>query len=157
MLGAIIAASASLSTGSATDFGVRLVGIPSAPARGAEAAVQAVLSGKGNLSAARAIGAQWGRVTSTVRSPEHNRRVGGVANSYHLSGRAIDIARNAGVGHGAIEAAYRSAGYRLVESLDEGDHSHFAFSFGGGRPSSLTPLRKDEAAATQFKIVYAPR
>ena len=79
---------------------------------------------------AAAIGARWGRVTSTYRSPEHNRRVGGVTNSYHLSGRAIDIARRAGVRHAEIEAAYRSAGYHLIESLDEGDHSHFAFGRG---------------------------
>jgi hypothetical protein len=30
-----------------------------------------------------------------------------------------------------IAAAFRNAGYRLVESLDEGDHSHFAFAFNG--------------------------
>lgn len=77
------------------------------------------------------MGASWGRVTSTYRSPEHNRRVGGVRNSFHLSGRAIDIARKPGVSHAQIAAAFRNAGYYLIESLDEGDHSHFAFGFGG--------------------------
>lgn len=88
--------------------------------------------GAGNLRAAASLGSGWGRVTSTYRSPEHNRRVGGVPNSYHLRGRAIDIARRPGVTHAMIAAAFRNAGYRLVESLDEGDHSHFAFGFGGG-------------------------
>ncbi|HEX7930413.1 MAG TPA: D-Ala-D-Ala carboxypeptidase family metallohydrolase [Sphingomicrobium sp.] len=88
--------------------------------------------GVGNLRAAASLGSGWGRVTSTYRSPEHNRRVGGVANSYHLRGRAIDIARRPGVTHAMIAAAFRNAGYHLVESLDEGDHSHFAFGFGGG-------------------------
>ena len=143
-----------------TDFGVRVVGVPSASAaRATESAVKAVLSGKTSLSAAASLGSHWGRVTSTYRSPAHNRAVGGVANSYHLSGRAIDIARRPGVSHGAIAAAYRNAGYHLVESLDEGDHSHFAFGFGGSagaRVSSLTP-NVQRTSDTQWKIVYAPR
>jgi hypothetical protein len=53
--------------------------------------------------------------------------VGGAAHSYHLVGRAIDIVRAPGVRHADIENALREAGYRLIESLDEGDHSHFAF------------------------------
>ena len=85
----------------------------------------------GNLGAAAGIGSNWGRVTSTYRSPAHNRRVGGVRNSFHLRGRAIDIARRPGVTHTQIAAAFRNAGYHLIESLDEGDHSHFAFAFGG--------------------------
>lgn len=161
MLGAILAVSASLTVyAPSTDFGVRVIGVPSAPARATESAVKAVFSGKTSLSAAASLGSQWGRVTSTYRSPAHNRAVGGVANSYHLSGRAIDIARRPGVSHGAIAAAYRNAGYHLVESLDEGDHSHFAFGFGGGsagtRVSSLTP-NVQRTNETQWKIVYAPR
>ena len=56
----------------------------------------------------------WGRVTSTYRSPAHNRAVGGVPNSYHLRGRAIDIARRPGVTHAMIAAAFRNAGYDAV-------------------------------------------
>jgi hypothetical protein len=141
-----------------TDFGVRVVGVPEAPARAAEGAVSdvvnAVASGKLSLSSAAALGSHWGRVTSTYRSPTHNREVGGVPNSYHLLGRAIDIARGPGVNHAMIRAAYQRAGYTLVEALDEGDHSHFAFSFGPPRVSSYRPIDKTEA--TQWKIVYAP-
>ena len=54
-------------------------------------------AGSGNLHAAAGIGSHWGRVTSTYRSPQHNRRVGGVRNSWHIRGRAIDIARRPGV------------------------------------------------------------
>lgn len=79
------------------------------------------------MSSAVELGARWGVVTSVRRSPAHNRAVGGAPGSFHLAGRAIDIARRPGVRHAAIEAAYRNAGYVLVESLDEGDHSHFAF------------------------------
>ena len=81
------------------------------------------------------IGRKWGIVTSTKRSPERNRAVGGAANSFHLYGRAIDIARRPGVRHADIDAAYRKAGFRLIESLDEGDHSHFAFAIPGHGPA----------------------
>jgi hypothetical protein len=83
-----------------------------------------------NLSEAKLLGSRFGRVTSTLRSTARNRAVGGVRNSWHLSGRAIDIARAPGVRHAQIAAAYRAAGYQLIESLDEGDHSHLAFAAG---------------------------
>lgn len=112
-------------------------------------------SSRSSVSGTSAIGAKWGRVTSTYRSPERNRRVGGVTNSYHLSGRAIDIARRAGVRHAEIESAYRAAGYRLIESLDEGDHSHFAF--GSGEAPALAPQdAAGQAGATKWRMVYAP-
>jgi hypothetical protein len=110
-----------------------------------------------NLGAISGIGARWGRVTSTYRSPAHNRRVGGVANSYHLRSRAIDIARRPGVSHWQIAAAFRNAGYHLVESLDEGDHSHFAFGNPGERKSRVARPQMVLAKAgevTEWRIVY---
>jgi hypothetical protein len=80
-----------------------------------------------SIASAAALSSKWGIVTSVQRSPERNRLVGGVPNSFHLSGRAIDIARRPGVRHSEIEAELRRAGFVLIESLDEGDHSHFAF------------------------------
>ena len=70
----------------------------------------------------------YGVVTSTFRTIAHNKAVGGVPNSYHLLDRAIDLARRPGVTHLMIDAALRRAGFSLVESLDEVDHSHFAFA-----------------------------
>ena len=69
----------------------------------------------------------YGVVTSTFRTPAHNKAVGGVPNSYHLVDLAIDVARRPGISHAQLEAALKRAGYRLLESLDERDHSHFAF------------------------------
>ena len=70
----------------------------------------------------------YGVVTSTFRTPAHNKAVGGMPNSYHLVDQAIDVARRPGISHFQIEAALKRAGYRLVESLNERDHSHFAFA-----------------------------
>lgn len=96
---------------------------------------EAVSGDQTNLVSAVRIGSKWGVVTSVRRSREHNRAVGGALNSFHLFGRAIDIARRPGVTHADIEAEYQKAGFRLVESLDEGDHSHFAF--GNGRRKTV--------------------
>lgn len=81
----------------------------------------------------------YGTVTSTFRTVAHNRAVGGVPNSYHLLDRAIDLARHPGFTHRQIEAALLKAGYNLVESLDEHDHSHFAFASVG---IARTPVRE---------------
>ena len=111
----------------------------------------------GNLATAARIGTQLGRVTSMKRSVERNRRVGGVRNSYHLSGRAIDIARKPGVTHGQIASALRSAGYQLIESIDEGDHSHFAFGSGlGRRLQDAAAIAAKSGEVTTWHMVYAP-
>ena len=145
-----------------TDFGVRTVGGPKIVTpilqEGSSAALTAApraLGSTGNLSTAARIGSQLGRVTSMRRSVERNRRVGGVANSYHLSGRAIDIARRPGVSHAQIASALRSAGFHLIESLDEGDHSHFAFG-SGDRLRSAAALAAKSGEVTTWHMVYAP-
>jgi hypothetical protein len=109
--------------------------------------------GSGNLRAAAGLGSSWGRVTSTYRTPAHNRRVGGVRNSWHTHGRAIDIARRPGVTHAQIAAAFRNAGYRLIESLDEGDHSHFAFAFDGSSATRVAASMPSKRELTQWGVV----
>ena len=112
-----------------------------------------------NIGEIARLGAHWGRVTSTYRSVEHNRSVGGVANSYHLRGRAIDIVRRPGVAHWQIASAMRAAGYSLLESLDEGDHSHFAFGSAGEiKPRAVRPhvVVAGAGEITHWRMVYAP-
>ena len=112
-----------------------------------------------DTSTAVRLAAAYGAITSTWRSVAHNRAVGGVPNSYHLQGRAIDIARKPGVTHRQIEAALRTAGYSLIESLDEGDHSHFAFGgpgeykHHGPRPQMVIAKVGEK---TEWRIIYAP-
>lgn len=150
-----------------TDFGVRELSVPSHgfKAMPVEASAAAPIGVTVlDMNAVASLGARWGVVTSTYRSPAHNRRVGGVPNSYHLRNRAIDIARRPGVTHRQIDAAYRAAGYRLIESLDEGDHSHFAFAT-SGEQQVVREVGPDTPAAqmvvtgpkpTDFRIVFAP-
>lgn len=131
-----------------TDFGVRTL------SKETQLATEPLTAGsRVDLRSVAGLGSQWGRVTSTLRSRAHNRRVGGVRNSFHLSGRAIDIARRPGVTHAQIAAAYRNAGYRLIESLDEGDHSHFAFGSAAAAP--VYKAAQQRSASTQWRIVTA--
>ena len=111
---ALLCAASAAQAGSPTNFGVREFGkswdSPSRPEAtpavlnraASPATIPGILgrdlpSSRIDLSSVARIGGQWGRVTSMRRSAERNRRVGGVANSYHLSGQAVDIARRPGV------------------------------------------------------------
>ena len=107
--------------------------------KASQSLLQPIVASSLTLNAAASIGSRWGSVTSTSRTRQHNRLVGGVPNSFHLTGRAVDIARRPGVRHADIAASYRNAGFVLIESLDEGDHSHFAF--GWARPVAANALR----------------
>jgi hypothetical protein len=154
-LGLLMSATAAWADG--TDFGIRTLSGPVTATRTTEVLTTRPLGGQPtiNLRSIAGLGSQWGRVTSTYRSPARNRAVGGVRNSYHLRGRAIDIARRPGVSHAQIAAAYRNAGYHLLESLDEGDHSHFAFGSAGRGVPAVRPARQESGGsnATQWRIV----
>lgn len=116
-----------------------LMVVAAAASAGANARMTSREAPSFTLNAAADIGSRWGSVTSTFRTRQRNYLVGGARNSFHLTGRAIDIARRPGVRHADIEASYRKAGFILIESLDEGDHSHFAF--GALRSGAGNPLR----------------
>jgi hypothetical protein len=182
-LALLVSATDAWAASNSTDFGIRTVGVRTISGRATTVVTNSTskaLLASSNLSPERSnnslstnlalpmrsgvdlravagLGSQWGRVTSTIRSVAHNRAVGGVRNSWHLSGRAIDIARRPGVTHAQIAAAFRNAGYYLIESLDEGDHSHFAFGGSGVRYASQprTTQQASTSASTQWKIVTA--
>lgn len=62
-----------------------------------------------------------GSVTSWLRSPNHNHLVGGVANSQHLTGEAVDVVYD-GARPGA-EADAELAQWGLLR-IKENDHDH---------------------------------
>lgn len=63
------------------------------------------------------------RVTSTYRSPAHNKRVGGVPNSYHLKGLARDSVPPPGMSMAQYAAELRRRNPGL-DVINEGDHVH---------------------------------
>ena len=123
---------------------------------GANARDAGILPVAGDAASAARLTAVFGTVTSIHRTVAHNRLVGGVPNSHHLSGRAIDIARKPGVSHEQIAATLRRAGYNLVESLDEGDHSHFAFASTTALPGSTPNLGTQVVAQAKPKPEHRP-
>lgn len=171
---ALLASPALAADNGRTDFGERLA--PQATVKPLTIRpftnAPAVLPRRGPVVGARSLGEAVallrgrGRVTSTFRSLEHNRAVGGVPNSYHLRGRAIDLVRAAGVRHAELDAMFRAAGFHLVESLDEGDHSHFAFAWQGQSAAPLLTAAAGSATSraqtaalpggVSWKWVYAP-
>lgn len=63
------------------------------------------------------------RVTSTRRTPGRNAAVGGVPNSYHLSGKARDSVPPPGMSMSAYAAELRRMNPQY-EVINEGDHVH---------------------------------
>ena len=108
-----------------------------------------------DVSGAAAIASVYGAITSTYRTPAHNRAVGGVATSYHLHGRAIDVARKPGVSHWQIAAALQKAGFVMIESLDEGDHSDLACPTTPA--AGARPVRGSAAKPPQPAKPHTPR
>ena len=119
---------------------------------GAAARDAGIVAVGGDAGSAARLAAAFGTVTSIHHTVERNRLVGGVPNSYHLTGRAIDVARRPGVTHDQIATALRRAGYNLIESLDEGDHSHFAFAPTTVSVASLAPGTPLKAADPKPRV-----
>jgi hypothetical protein len=94
-----------------------------------------------DMHSVAALGASFGTVTSTTRSPQHNRDVGGGSNSYHLTGHAIDIVPKPGVSLDQVVQGFEHAGYHVLEKLNEGDHLHIAVSGGAAPAQSEAAVR----------------
>lgn len=74
-------------------------------------------------------GVEGETITSTFRTPEHNRKVGGVANSYHTrrDGQGNPLARDSVPPGGMKMAAYANILRRMNPDRDviqENDHVH---------------------------------
>ena len=74
-------------------------------------------------AAFRPAGIEGERITSTYRSPAHNKRVGGVPNSYHLKGLARDSVPPPGMSMAQYAVELRRLNPHL-DVINEGDHIH---------------------------------
>lgn len=63
------------------------------------------------------------RITSTRRSAAHNRQVGGVPNSYHLTGQARDSVPPPGMSMSEYHRQLKRLNPHL-DVINEGDHIH---------------------------------
>ena len=87
------------------------------------------------------------QVTSGMRSAADNARVGGAANSYHLTDNARDFVPPEGVSMAQLEASLRNrlgAGYDVI---NEGDHVHIEPGPQGGGTRASAP-----ASSNRFPV-----
>lgn len=86
-------------------------------------------------SAVRAVLEAWPavRLSSFIRSPAHNAKVGGRANSYHLSGLAADFVVPAS-DRARFVGWLRMKFPRGCDIVDEGDHIHVEWTDVKGTP-----------------------
>lgn len=111
--------------------------------RDPEGTLRQLRGGGANASADTIASLIGGTITSTQRSPEENARVGGVANSMHLTGEAVDLTvptNYQGMSRAAIETDVRrrlaEGGVSASEVIFEGDHIHIGWRGAEGGSSS---------------------
>lgn len=94
-------------------------------------------------------------ITSTTRSAARNKAAGGAANSYHLSGQAVDFVPGRGMSafdKEMLRLAGEARGIKFVELLGPGDKGH---SDHGHAAFSRTRLGPDQVAAAQERRAQA--
>lgn len=121
-------------------WGTPGAGIDLAPLNGVAGRGNGANAPAGELFAA--LGQKYGiRPTSVQRSPSHNREVGGVPNSYHLSGQAADWQVPPQLKQQFVADAQANG----FEAIDEGDHIHIEpAGRRGGQQTIAQPYVKPE-------------
>lgn len=77
-------------------------------------------------------------ISSTTRTPEQNKKVGGVSDSMHLSGQAADVVLPLGTTASDLKAQLASKGITPTEFKDEGTHVHIGWGSKNG--VGMTPM-----------------
>lgn len=104
-------------------------------------------------------------ITSTARSAGANKRAGGAANSFHLTGQAIDFVPQGGArafDKEMLRLAAEARGIKLVEILGPGDkghsdHGHVAFARARLGPDQVAKAQEQRAQAEQRLALEAER
>lgn len=87
-------------------------------------------------------------VSSALRTPEHNRAVGGAPNSYHLKGQALDLVPPAGMSMSDLATMLRGAIPNAKELMNEGNHVHVAWGDPAAAPSPMMPQPQPAQASS---------
>lgn len=96
------------------------------------------------------------QVTSRARSPSHNKEVGGVPNSYHLSDNARDFVPPKGVSMGQLASTLtQTLGPKGFQVINEGDHVHVEPAKRAAGGGVLRPPAKEGAAGASAKQTVA--
>jgi hypothetical protein len=95
------------------------------------------------------------QITSNKRTPEHNKAVGGVANSYHLSGQAFDIAGSPEQQEKFYNYMRDTYGGRFAEILNEGDHIHIASEFKPEQNKTINNITNNSSNSSKNLIRMA--
>lgn len=86
-------------------------------------------------------------ITSQERSAVHNAAVGGVPDSMHLTGQAMDFVLPKGMTAAQVKSQLVAQGYPITEFLDEGNHVHWGWGPKPGK-SGANPFDQFDGTAT---------
>ncbi len=88
-------------------------------------------------------------ITSGARTPQHNAEVGGVPDSQHLSGNAVDFVLPKGTTFQQVKDTIAAHGLPASELIDEGTHIHWAWGAKGQQAGQTYPSTVDALRATE--------
>lgn len=104
------------------------------------------------------------KITSEQRSPEHNAEVGGVPNSMHIPGQAVDFVPPPGTSLAQVRSALQAKGLPISELIDEKTHIHWGWGTKGAEsqpteryPTVTDALRGNYAQTVQQAQEYAQK
>lgn len=85
-------------------------------------------------------------ITSGQRNPGYNAQVGGVPNSQHIPGNAVDFVLPPGKTFADVQRAFQASGLPASELINEGSHIHWGW---GDKPQSQASAMLPELPAGQ--------
>lgn len=90
-------------------------------------------------------------ITSGQRTPDHNAAVGGVPDSMHLNGQAVDFVMPKGMSFDQVQQMVAQSGLQPTELLNEGSHVHLAWG-----PKNGVQIASNSPTLPQGAVPQAP-